>query len=334
MNIMQKNRQTRDLNVKTCLEMGVIVAILAAIPEYAALKALLDAYMGRLEELQIKQFTYLRGLIAARMAWRTKTIAACLQLAAPLVALAVKTDDEALLAEATVTKSSLESLNYNELAAKSQKLQGLGSTHAPALVVYLITLAFLDGMETINSNYREALLAAQTGKTEQKQITTDIALTLKEIDEVIIRISLIVETLKESQPVFYELFRTAYRLINPATSTLSASGYVLDGLTGEAIVKCRLRIVDFVPLPEPTISDEKVAVVLAKKTSPSYTELTKSVKLSSPFGAFRYRNLANGTYVLAAYRSGYEETRVTFYVNNGECAELYIRMQKVITDAA
>lgn len=332
MKASQKNRQTRDLNVKSCIEKPDIAPVLDEIPEYPALKTRLDDDIIKLETLQLKQFTILRGLNAARTSWRRKTILACLQLSSRLVALGTQTEDEALLAAARVTMTSLTRLRHLDLVAKSQGLVDLGIIHLPELLIYRITPEIMTEMANTCSSFREAVVAAEAGRVAQKQVTNDILQTLKSIDVILDRIALLVETLKEEEPLFYELFRMAFRVVHTGGSVLSASGYVVDGDTREGIHKCQIKITHYQPLQEPAIEGGLIKGGITPKVLNAYTDMP--VKLTSPNGGFRFKNLADGTYELAAFRSGYNEERVLFYVNNGECAEVIIRMRKLGTEAA
>jgi hypothetical protein len=330
---IQKNRLTKNRRVKSSVEDAVIAPVLAGITEFPSLKSSLDNQIVKVDALQLKQENDLKLLNANRMTGRNKTVFVCLQLAAALLALGTKTENNELILEASINKSGLRKLNHADLAAKAAALLALGVAHSPELAIYLITPSFLDNMETTINEFSEAIDAANTGRDRQKQCTEDIELSLKDSDIVIGRVALIMETLKEAYPESYATFRNACRIINTGGSSVMASGTVLDAETGEAISRCRIKITAFELLEEPPADGEENEGSTRRRT-PSYTDMIKSVKFTSTKGAFRYKNLADGTYEVTAFRSGYSNTKTTFYVNRGECAEVYLRMQKVKKSAA
>lgn len=333
MRIEQEIRFYRDQAVQACVGRPDIAPLLGAVSEYPDLKMSLDAKIDRLQVLKTRQFANLRTQNAEVKIWRTRITPFSLQLSSALVALGTKLEDPSILDEATFSASKLKRLNDPNFVEKTQKLLSLGTTHIAALANYQITPEFLEKYETMCDNLKGAFTALVEAKVEQKQITEEIETTLKEIDTLLLRIAIIVDTFKETQPVIYGLFRAAYHVPNAPGSTLSASGYVFDAETGVGIAKCRLKITGFQPLEDPPdASGEKG--MMKKSSTPSYTDMMKSVKYTSPNAAFRYKNLPAGTYELTAYLAGYSEVRVTFYVNTGLSAEVFIRLQKVATEAA
>jgi hypothetical protein len=328
----QENRFYRDLAIRACIGRPDIALILGAITEYPALETSLEAKTERLQVLKDTQFANLRTKNADVFIWRTRITPFSLQLSAALIALGTKLEDPTILDEAKCSEATLKRLSNSKLVEKTQKLLSLSGTHSAKLAIYQIIPAFLDNYETLFTGLRDAVAALVEAKAEQKQITREIKTTLKEVDDLILRIWLIVETLKESQPVFYGIFKALYHVPDAPTSALSASGYVVDAATGEGIAKCRIKITGFTPLADPPLPSNGNEV-LKKSTTPSYTELTKSVKYTSPNAGFRYRNLQAGTYELTAYLAGYSEVKVTFYVNTGIPAEVFIRLHKLETEA-
>lgn len=333
MNNSQKNELIMNKRAKTCLERSEIATILALIPEYAAFKAALDANILTLESLQDMQFSLRKGLFANKILWREKITPPSLTLAAALVALGSKLEDTAILEEATFTASFLRNMSYAAVAAKGQILCDLGTANETGLAIYNITPAFLVSYQKTIDSFKAAIEASNSGMDEQKRITRDINLGLKATAEALFRIAIIFETLKDTQPASYEMFRNAIRVYTAPVFTLSATGYVLDDETGLPIKKCRLKVTSVELLQEPPgVGGEPV--MNGKSTTSVSSELTKTVKLTSALGGFRYKNLANGTYEVTAFRSGYTDLPVTFHVNNGECAEVYFRMQKTKQTAA
>lgn len=333
MKASQKNRQARDLNVKNCVEKPDIAPVLDNVPEYPGLKTKLDSLILKLDALEKKQFSNSTVLNTLRRNWRQKTILACLELAPALIALGTRMESAAILMAAAVTKTSLTRLRHLDLHAKSQGLLALGRNYSQELLVYAITPELLDAMEETSDNFDAAMKAAQVGSKEQKQVTNDILDTLKEIDGVLDRIALIVDTLKATQPVFHAIFRNAFHVVHPASSVLSAYGYVVEGDTRCGIKKCHLKITAYQPLEDPpSVADKAIAGKPKMSIDPKDSDIP--VKLTSRNGGFRFLNLPDGTYELTAFLAGWAEQRVTFYVNRGLRAKLFIRMERLGTEAA
>jgi hypothetical protein len=334
MTTSELNRKTMVIRVDSCLDAADFTLALAPITEYPPLKVSLGTHIGWLDQLQQKQFTDLRFLIVSRNAGRIKTISVNMKLSAALKALAIKTGNQSLLDEATFTKTSLKKLSFSELAAKTQTLFGLATTYSAQLGVYGITPAVLDTMETTISDFIAAIRDAEKGKDDQKQITADIKTALDTIEnEDIYHISLIIDTLRDTHPALHERFAIAKRVIFTGGSSFSIRGKVTDAETGQAINRCKIKITK-VELQQEPMAEGDEPDAIKKKSSSGGTELTKSVKFTSPNGGFRYSGLADGTYELTAFRVGFSENRNLVYVNGGEISEIRINLQKLKTDAA
>jgi len=329
----QENRLNRDLAVQACVERTDIAPVLGAVPEYPGLKASLDEKNGRLLLLKARQFADLRTLNATRDLLRVRATPITLQLSAALVALGTIDEDPSILDEASFSPSLLKRFSDPNFVQKTQKILSLCNAHKAALAIYHVTSDMIESYETLTGDLSNSARAVVDARAEKKQITREIDTTLKENDSVIARIAIIVETLKEAHPVFYEIFRNASHVANAPGSTLSANGSVVDADSGEGIAKCRLKITGYTPLLDPPEA-VKENEVLKKSTTQSMTELTKSVKYTSPNAAFRFRNLPAGTYEITAYLAGYNEVKTTFYVNTGITAELFIKLPKLATAAA
>ena len=333
MNNSQKNELIMNKRAKTCLERSEIAVILALIPEYAAFKEALDANILTLETLQDMQFSLRKSLFANKILWREKITPPSLTIAAALVALGSKLEDTAILEEATFTASYFRNMSFAAVAAKGQILCNLGNANETGLAIYNITPAFLVTYQKTIDSYKAAIEASDSAMDQQKRITSDINLAFKATGESIFRIAIIFETLKGTQPAAYEMFRNAIRVNNAPVYSLSATGYVFDEETGLPIKKCRLKVTAVQLLQDPP-GVEGEPLMNGKSTTIASSELTKTVKLTSSLGGFRYKNLPNGTYEVTAFRSGYNNLPVTFHVNNGDCAEVNFRMQKSKQEAA
>jgi hypothetical protein len=334
MKTSELNRQTMVIRVDSCLDATDFALALAPITEYPPCKVSLGTNIGWLDQLQKKQFTNLRFLIVSRNAGRTKTIAVDMKLSAALKALAIKTENQSLLDEATFTKTSLTRLSFNQLAAKTQTLFGLATTYSAQLGIYGLTPAIIDTMETTISDFVAAINAAEAGKDDQKQITADISKVLDTIEkDDIYRISLMVDTLKDTHPALYERFAIAKRVINTGGANISAKGKVIDFETGQPVPNCKIMITSAQPQEYPVPAGEQEPVE-KKKTASGSPEFTKSVKISSQNGGWWYKNLPDGAYELTAFKMGFTEQRMQFFVNTGEITQITVRLQKLKTAVA
>jgi hypothetical protein len=333
MNAHQKNRQNRGTRVKICVGRDEIKNVLVDIPGFTKAQTSLDVKLDGIVLLEQRQFTALKGLRAAIKSRRVILSPLCLQLSVALVALARFTGDSSLHDKVVCTETSLKNTTYAKLIVFAQTLLDLGVANKLQLVAYKILDSFYGMFETAIIDLQAAINEELTVRDQQKQVATEIEELLKETGEIVTDISVMVETLRESHPALYELYKVASHLGDVPTTTLSARGQVLDAETGEAIVKCRLRITSAQLLEVPPLDDE-VDESEKKKTASGSPEFTKSVKLTSVHGIFRYSNLPSGTYVLTAFRAGYSELKATFYVNTGQCADVIIKLQKINTAAA
>jgi len=329
MKTIQLNRQNRDYRVKASLENEDIAPVLNEIDEYPGLKTLLDTYLEELDELQRRQFTELRALHANLRHFRKKTSLACQQLAAALKALGIKKEDPFIYEPACITKTSLKELRHQELVAKSQSLVDLARHWLPDLAIYRISPEVFATLEATVKSFATAVAEAEKGRATQTYITSAIGELLRKIDkEVLERIAVIVETLKEEQAHFYASFRIAYHVVRKGGSSLSATGVVLDDATGLPIKHCKILITAAERQQEP-VADGDEAPTRPRKPTPATAEQLYAVKMTSVNGRFRYKSLDDGAYEITAFRMGFYEKRALIYVNRGECADVKIRLERL-----
>jgi hypothetical protein len=129
------------------------------------------------------------------------------------------------------------------------------------------------------------------------------------------KLDLLAEIIKDTNPGTYVEYKNSRKLELTGSRTMSLKGKAIDAATGLPIEGVTI-----------TISKNGNGEMKAKAGG---SELTKTVKRTSPKGGFQLQTLPAGTYTITATREGYAELTVTVFINDGEMSDVKLEMVKI-----
>jgi hypothetical protein len=161
--------------------------------------------------------------------------------------------------------------------------------------------------------YNDSIGKPGAERSEGTQITKQLAALFKTADTALENMDAAVEIIRLTQVDFYNGYKSARKVIETGSGSLSVKGLVTDAQTGS-------------PLKGVTVSFAlDGGMMKAATTTTSEPEL---VKKTAEKGGFNIKGLATGTYQVTLKKAGYADQVATISVNDGELTELKISLEK------
>ncbi len=313
----QESKNSMFLAVKDYLTANA--TIVSALPNYSVY---FTAYQNSITGIQTyaeQQMFDKTGISASKKQLRSTLVALAVDTSRKLTAYAKFANNQVLLKETKFTESDLKSGADTTLRDYAQGIYDRAQTNLTALATYGVTAATQTALQAAITAYVASIPKPRLGITDKKQSTIQLANNFAAADLALENIDIIIEMVRVSQANFYNGYKTARKIIETGTNSLSLKGFVTDAATGEPL---KGVTINFCPeCVEPTqkaaangMSAAKEEVVLTKRTAEK--------------GGFNIKSLPEGVYKVTIKKNGYQEQTVTVAVTDGEMGDLNIGLSK------
>lgn len=161
--------------------------------------------------------------------------------------------------------------------------------------------------------YNDSIGKPGAERSEGTQITKQLAALFKTADTALENMDAAVEIVRLTQVDFYNGYKSARKVIETGSGSLSVKGLVTDAQTGS-------------PLKGVTVSfalDGGMAKAATTTTEPEI------VKKTAEKGGFNIKGLATGTYQVTSKKAGYADQVITISVSDGEMTVVDVKMEKI-----
>ena len=289
----------RDLN-------GTYEAVTKTLPKYVENYNILLDSIKQIQELSEQMAVNKTGFAAVKSSLRDELTELAADNSRKIAAYAKFTGNISLLNETSFTASDLGRLTFIGFRDCIKMLYDKIASTSEALAEYGITAegqkSFLDKMEEFN----RILVTPRTGITERSSLRTRLVSLFQEADNAIGNMDYAVGIVKLSNPIFYNAYMNARKLVNISNGKLALHARAVDATTGEAV---RGVIFEF------NGGNGKSGYILKKKTARK--------------GGFNVRNMAPGTWKVRVSKPGYRAKETEVSVATGERTELKIQVERV-----
>lgn len=161
--------------------------------------------------------------------------------------------------------------------------------------------------------YNDSIGKPGAERSEGTQITKQLATLFKTADAALENMDAAVEIIRLTQVDFYNGYKSARKVIETGSGSLSVKGLVTDAQTGS-------------PLKGVTVSFALDGGMM--KAATASTSDPELVKKTAEKGGFNVKSLASGTYQVTLKKAGYADQVATISVSDGEMTELKISLKK------
>lgn len=308
------NDQESHLNMqlttaKFCDESGTA---LSTLPAYSSNLQILFTTNQQIQEISGFQGTGTNGITSNKKQLRQNLNASASDTARKLTSFAKLTDNYTLLGEINYSESDFKNFSDIEARDKAQVTYNKAQEHLPELPVYGINEETQTILQNNINSFSNVMVAPRIGITNKSQATKQLADLFKTATAALEKMDAAVEIVKLTEPVFYNGYKSARKVISKGTGKLAVKGTVTDALSGE-------------PVAGVTISFWPDGDVL--KTAA--TGEASLVKKTAAKGGFNVSSLPAGTYRVILQKPGYAEQTLTIFVNDGELTEVDAQLAKV-----
>jgi hypothetical protein len=230
----------------------------------------------------------------------TMTVSIC------LVSYATIEEIPELLASAKIAESNLSRIADSKVKEIAQNILDLGNLHKAKLADYGLVAGDLERLQGAIDGYFESFTKPGKSRVEHTNITAQLKMNQKVTDSLIKRIDTLVATQARSEPVFHDQYFATRKIVHTGSRKRALDLQVVHAGTLQPIAKAR--------------------VTLKNKQG---TELTKSVKSTSPLGRNYYQSLLPSHYECMVEFLGFETTTVAFDHNAGITTKLTIELKPI-----
>lgn len=279
---------------------------------YPALKAAIDGSITNEQALANSQEMHKRNSVASKNHVKDEASEYILDLSRKVSAYAIVIADRTLHGKIKHNESTVKRCNDNKLVLIFETVLDTANQYQENLLEYGVTEQLLSEgislLDALKTEIQNQLLI----NSELKQLTVQLEQQFRTTDAGLVTIDAMVETMRNSDPVMYRLYRNARRKRNRGGSKVSAIGRVFDSVTNSPLPKAKISIDSY--------NSNKAA---------SGADLMKNVKFSGAAGQFRLKSLPTGTYLFKVTYAGYADQEITAHINEGILTRVEIPLSKL-----
>ena len=286
----------------------------SSLPAYSTNLQILVESNNQIEEAAESQGTGTGGITSNKKQLRLSLNASASDTARKLISFAKLTNNYTLLGEVNYSESDFKIFSDNEVREKSQVLYNKAQEHISELTEYGITEETQTTLQNNIISFSEVIVAPRMGITNKSQATKQLVDLFKRAATALEKMDAAVEIVKLTEPIFYDGYKSARKIISKGTRKLAVKGLVIENENGEPIKGVTVTF---------TLNDATDQLKAA--SSEGQAELTKTTAAK---GGFNIKSLAAGIYKASFKKMGYVEQLVTVNVNDGEITVVEVKLSK------
>ncbi len=282
--------------------------------EYIKIKEALDIAMADLRNLLKTQDELELNSAETKDVARENATPPLFQLANVIYSMAFATGNISLMEKVRITLSELKRLSDTKLLFRFENFISAGAEYLPSLLTYGVTEETLNSNTAFVNTFGEELKKYSRQKNDHKEVTKQIKLQFKAVDNCIVPFDNMVENKRVSDPAWYSLYWTIRTIDHSPASHVSVKAKVYDAETNQ-------------PLPGTILTYSKIET--NGKALTSGPDLSKTVKVKSAGGGLDLKSLTTGAYLFTVSYAGRADMQTTVYVNEGVLTRIDFPLNKI-----
>ena len=286
--------------------------IVNALPNFAGFLTALQSAITQIQTYGEQQMFDKKGLKVSKTQLKNTLVMLSADASRKLQAYAKFTNNQLLLSETKFTESDLKLAADTSLRDNAQGIYNRAQTNLAALAAYGLTAATQTTLLNAINAFVASIPKPRLGTADKKLSTLQVKNGFVAADGALENIDMLVDILKLSQPNFYSNYKTARKIIETGTSTLSIKGQVIDAITGEPIKGVKVTF--------------SLDTTTTKSKATSIVETV--VKKTAEKGGFIIKSIPEGMYQVTLSKNGYTEQVETLAVSDGELSVLNIKLSR------
>lgn len=304
MNAKQENKLSMYLVVREICRKNS--AAWTSVPAYAEAVALFEDKIELIEDALERQEVRIKGITATKTKLREQLIASALEVCKGIKAYADVIGDETLSDTVNYSFGVMLKTRDTVLVQRCQIIYEKALEHSAALLSFGISEANIGKLQEGIVAFDASVSAPRAAVTNRKNATHDIESLLEEADSVLNnRLDNIMETLKGTQPTFFDKYFNARKIIDLGRRGTALSVVVKDKKDGKLLSKAVVEI---------TLSDE-----LGTRVEKGETEKN---------GEIVFQELVAGVVDIVVTVAGYKRGIEKSYIRRGKTNRIEVGLEK------
>jgi hypothetical protein len=287
------------------------VNITETLPNYSENSTLFLNTIPQIQSIWEQQKLSKKGVTDSKNQLKETLIVTTADYARKLGAYAKFTNNAKLAQEVKFSEGKLRQVADTAVKNYGQIVHDLAQPLIRSLTPYGITGETQATLAGAITAYNDSIGKPGAERSEGTQITKQLATLFKTADTALENMDVAVEIIRLTQVDFYNGYKSARKVIETGSGSLSIKGIVTDAKTG-------------LPLKGVTVSFALDGGMM--KAAAATTTEPELVKKTAEKGGFNVKGLASGTYQVTLRKVGYADQVVTISVNDGEMTELNVSL--------
>jgi hypothetical protein len=276
--------------------------IVNSLPKGSMLLNSLKTCLNGLTAAKNQQAVNNTGIVIDKNSQKQLIAEASTEIKDKILAYAGLEDVKGISQKINFSESDLRRASDSTLIERCFIIEAIGREHVAKMEEYHLTIEELDALNAMVKDFEKNITTPRITVTEKSVATKRIEELIKEIDGILSKIDLIVNTQKKIHPIFYKHYQKVRKVVMLQGSSLKVKAHAFDHVTKEGI-----KGVLFVPeqnQQQPNATHGRIRPILIKKTANK--------------GSFHVKSIPSGNYTVTISKPGYESQVITVYVADNE----------------
>jgi Carboxypeptidase regulatory-like domain len=280
--------------------------ITATLPNYAGFFSGVSSGIIEIQEIRAQQEADKTGIAGSKTQLKASLIALAMDVSRKVVAYATIVDNKELLEEVNYVESELRTSADTILKDRCQVIYDRANANLAALAPYGVTAAIVANLLTALTAYNVAIPKPRLGITDKKRATEKLVVLLKEVDENLAKIDVLVEIVRVTEVDFYNEYKNVRKIVETGVGALAVKGKITDADSGIGLAGASIGF---------AVEGGSGGVVKVKK--------------SASKGGFNVKSLAEGSYTVTVSKPGYKDGVAVVHVTDGLLSVVEVGLEKV-----
>ena len=254
-----------------------------------------------------------RGVAIDKKDKKGEAIEAALPVIGGLKAFAIANNDNTLLKKIDYSRSEMENSRDTILLDKLKIVRDEANTNIGSLGAYNVTATEVNALSSAIAAYEVMVPKPRVALNIRKNATESLDRLFREIDEPLEIMDGLMDTLRQSQPDFFETYENARIIVDSGSGGSGVKGTMRDKLTGA-------------PLEGVLVS---INAPLHRTRTNSRTATRTMTTTTNIDGNYEMRRLRAGQYTLTMEKDGYKTLQITVVVEEGKVTDADGEMDRV-----
>jgi len=307
---IQESKYSMELGLRDFFNKNA--SITSKLPTFGILFAQYNSNLNEIQDLSKQQEIDKSGISENKNLLRADLVAKALDVSRKTESYATMNNHTILAKEVHYSESNLNKSSALKLRDRALVIHDKAFENIAALADYGVTRDMLTDLRNAIDLFSTSIPSTRTGKTESKQVTSQITRLLKANDVLLARFDKLMEVIHLTETIFYSEYKDNRKVINTGKGSLKLIVTVIDAETGDGIKGAKFTI-----MPH----DESLKGISVSNEQPL-------VKTTAKKGKFNIKNLFDGTYYATVVKPGYKKQELTLDVSSGDLTRLKVKLER------